>query len=33
MVLEEVEIISAALLRIHGTKVAEVPFVATLPAY
>ncbi|WVZ68607.1 hypothetical protein U9M48_017528 [Paspalum notatum var. saurae] len=34
MVLEkDGEVISAALLRIHGTKVAEMPFAATLPAY
>jgi len=34
MVLEkDGEIILVALLRIHGTKVAELPFVGTLPAY
>ncbi|WVZ89324.1 hypothetical protein U9M48_035745, partial [Paspalum notatum var. saurae] len=34
MVLEkDGEVISAALLRIHGTKVAGMPFAATLPAY
>ena len=34
MVLEkDVEIVLAALLRIHGTKVMEVPFVGTLLAY
>ncbi|XP_066364180.1 uncharacterized protein [Miscanthus floridulus] len=34
MVLEkDGEIVSAALLRIHGTKVAEMPFAGTLPAY
>jgi len=34
MVLEkDGEIVSAALLRIHGTQVAEMPFAGTLPAY
>jgi N-acetylglutamate synthase-like GNAT family acetyltransferase len=34
MVLEkDGEIILVALLRIHGTKVVEVPFIGTLPTY